>query len=181
MKGSHGKKKYYGKYRGTVVQNIDPQQLGRLLVSVPGVLGPIPSSWAEPCVPLAGLTFPPMGVFFVPPIGAGVWVEFEHGDPNAPIWSGCRWGAAAGIPPEAKAGVPATPNMVLQSFSQNRIVISSVPGEGITIETVAGANGPRIVVTTTGVKLSCGPLTSIELSPTDVKINGEALVVKSVV
>ena len=74
--------RFVGKYRGTVTQNIDPMLRGRLLCMVPDVLGPVPSSWAEPCVPLAGPTGPPMGVYLVPPIGAGVWVEFEQGDPG---------------------------------------------------------------------------------------------------
>ena len=76
--------RFYGKYRGTVINNVDPMQLGRLLVTVPDVLGAgVPSSWAEPCVPLAGPTVPPMGVYLVPPIGAGVWIEFERAGLNA--------------------------------------------------------------------------------------------------
>jgi hypothetical protein len=82
------------------------------------------------------------------------------------------------VPTAGKAGLPAAPNIVLQSLTQNRIVISSVPGEGITIETVAGQLGPRIVISSTGMTLSCGPTVSIELTPLAVKINGEALVVK---
>ena len=97
---------YYGKYRGTVLNNVDPEQRGRLMLSVPDVLGTVPSSWAEPCVPLAGPTGPPMGVYLVPPIGSGVWVEFEHGDPSYPIWVGCRWGAQSDIPPLARASLP---------------------------------------------------------------------------
>ncbi len=174
-------RKYYGKYRGTVFNNLDPDQRGRLMLTVPDVLGAIPSSWAEPCVPLAGPTGPPMGVYMVPPFGAGVWVEFEHGDPSKPVWVGCRWGGQSDVPAAAQAGLPAAPNIVFQSLTQNRIVISSVPGEGVTIETTGGQLGPRVELTTTGLKLTCGPLTSIELSPTEVKINGEALVVKSVV
>src|SRR5262249_54333456 len=80
--------RYYGKYRGVVVNNADPEMTGRLLVTVPDVPGPAPSSWAVPCVPLAGPTGQPMGVYLVPPIGAGVWVEFEQGDPERPIWVG---------------------------------------------------------------------------------------------
>jgi hypothetical protein len=75
--------KYYGKYRGTVLNNVDPEQRGRLMLNVPDVLGVIPSSWAEPCVPLAGPTGPPMGVYLVPPIGAGVWVAIRHSTPGA--------------------------------------------------------------------------------------------------
>jgi hypothetical protein len=65
--------KYYGKYRGTVLNNIDPKLMGRLLVTVPDVLGPVPSSWAVPCVPLAGPTGPPMGVYMVRLYGAANW------------------------------------------------------------------------------------------------------------
>ena len=72
MNGTGPNKTYYGKYRGTVLNNIDPEQRGRLMLTVPDVLGPIPSSWAEACVPRAGPTGPPMGVYLVPPIGTGV-------------------------------------------------------------------------------------------------------------
>jgi uncharacterized protein involved in type VI secretion and phage assembly len=72
--------KYYGIYRGTVVNNIDPMQLGRIMVTVTDVGGLTPSTWAMPCVPLAGKQ---MGTFMVPQIGAGVWIQFEAGDPTA--------------------------------------------------------------------------------------------------
>ena len=39
-------RRYYGKYRGTVVNNIDPMMRGRLLVTVADVGGLTPSSWA---------------------------------------------------------------------------------------------------------------------------------------
>ena len=101
MSESDGGKKYYGKYRGTVINNVDPMMLGRLLVEVPDVVGLVPSSWAVPCVPLAGPTGPPMGVYMVPLIGAGVWIEFEQGNPDYPIWVGCRWGLPSDIPTAA--------------------------------------------------------------------------------
>ena len=41
--------KYFGKYRGTVVNNVDPLQIGRILVMVPDVSGIVPTSWAMPC------------------------------------------------------------------------------------------------------------------------------------
>ena len=68
---------FYGKFRGTVVNNVDPLLRGRLLLEVPDVSGLVPSSWAEPCVPLAGPTGPPMGVHFVPPIGAVILVRLS--------------------------------------------------------------------------------------------------------
>ena len=90
----NGSRQYFGKYRGMVVSNVDPMQIGRLLVQVPDVLGPIPSSWAMPCLPFTGKQ---MGMWCLPQIGAGVWVEFEQGNPDYPIWSGCWYGIAAEV------------------------------------------------------------------------------------
>lgn len=82
----HGR--YYGKYRGKVVENIDPLVLGRIIAEVPALPGSI-LNWAMPSVPYAGLQ---VGFFAIPPIGANVWIEFEEGDPGRPIWGGCFWG-----------------------------------------------------------------------------------------
>jgi len=143
--------KFWGKYRGTVVNNIDPEQRGRLLVTVPDVLALVPSTWAEPCTPLAGPTGPPMGVYLVPPIGAGVWVEFEQGDPDYPIWVGCRWGTAADIPSLAHAGLPVSPSIVLQTAGQNSVVISDVPGPAGGIMLRCGSS--TVMITQTGISL----------------------------
>jgi hypothetical protein len=79
-------KRHWGKYRGTVVDNQDEPPCGRLLVSVPGI---VIANWAMPCVPVTD-SF--MGTFVRPRVGANVWVEFERGDPDKPIWVGCWWG-----------------------------------------------------------------------------------------
>ena len=93
---------FYGKFRGTVSTNDDPQRMGRLQALVPAVWGNAPGPWAMPCVPMAGLN---AGVFAVPPVGAGVWVEFEGGDPTLPIWAGGYWGSAAEMPPSSLGGI----------------------------------------------------------------------------
>jgi hypothetical protein len=169
---------YYGKYRGTVLNNVDPEQRGRLMLTVPDVLGAIPSSWAEPCVPLAGPTGPPMGVYLVPPIGAGVWVEFEHGDADYPIWSGCRWGAQSDIPSMAKAGNPADPNIVIQSLLQHVVMISDMPPTpatgGIILKSTTGA---MIVVNDSGIYITNGKGATITMVGPTVTINNGALVV----
>ena len=94
--------KYFGKYRGTVVGNVDPLQRGRLQVLVPTLLG-VEASWAMPCVPYAG---DGVGFYFLPELGTSVWVEFEAGDISYPIWSGCFWNeggiAAADADPKIK-------------------------------------------------------------------------------
>jgi hypothetical protein len=94
--------RFYGKYRGLVAINVDPKNMGRLKAVVPEVLGEIPSSWALPCVPYAGTG---AGFFAIPPIGAGVWIEFEAGDVSRPIWTGAWW--ATGEVPMDEKGIPA--------------------------------------------------------------------------
>lgn len=171
--GGSTTQRYFGKYRGTVINNVDPMQVGRLLVQVPDVLGPTPSSWAEPCVPLAGPTGPPMGAYMVPPVGAGVWVEFEQGDPEHPIWVGCRWGQTTDIPPLAKLGNPADPNIVIQSLAQHTFMISDVPPTpatgGIVLKSLTGA---MIVVNDAGIFINNGKGASIMLTGPSVNIVG---------
>ncbi|KAF0094317.1 MAG: hypothetical protein E1N59_2033 [Puniceicoccaceae bacterium 5H] len=173
---SDQEKKYYGKFRGTVINNIDPEMRGRLLVQVPDVVGLTPSSWAEPCTPLAGPTGPPMGVYLVPPIGAGVWVEFEQGDPEYPIWVGCRWGTTADVPPTAKAGLPVSPSIVLQTAGQHSITISDMPGAagGILLKTLTGA---LISVSDTGIIISNGKGAMINMVGPTTDINTGALTI----
>jgi uncharacterized protein involved in type VI secretion and phage assembly len=169
-------KRYYGKYRGTVTANVDPEQRGRIQVEVPDVLFEIPSTWAESCVPLSGTTGFPMGMYVVPPVDAAVWVEFEHGDPNLPIWVGCRFPSSSDVPSAATDGVPGDANIIIQSLAKHFIMISDVPGEGgITLQSSSGA---QIVVTDIGITLSSGDGgTSIELTEASVDINSGTLTV----
>jgi hypothetical protein len=103
--------RFFGKYRGLVVMNVDPMQIGRLKAMVPEVLGEIPSSWALPAAPYAGTG---AGLFTIPPIGAGVWIEFEAGDVSRPIWTGAWW--ATGEVPMDEKGAPAqTTTKILRS------------------------------------------------------------------
>ena len=163
---------YYGKYRGLVLNNIDPLQQGRLLVQVPDVLGLGLSSWAMPCVPIAG---PQMGVYVVPIIGAKVWVEFEGGNSDYPIWSGGFWGSAAEVPALALAGIPASPNIVLQTTGQNTIMVSDVPGTGgIMLKSTTGA---FILVNDIGITISNGKGATIVMAGPTVTINNGALVI----
>jgi len=140
---------------------------GRLLVEVPAVLGEAPSSWAEPCVPLAGPTGTPMGVYLVPPVGAGVWVEFAQGDPGRPIWVGCRWGSSSDLPDQATAGLPETPSIVLQTATKNTIVISDVPGPSGGIMLRVG--GSTLTITEDGISLKA---TKVEISASTVTVTG---------
>jgi hypothetical protein len=170
--------RYYGKYRGTVVENVDPLLRGRLLLEVTGVTGLVPTSWAEACVPLAGPTGPAMGVYMVPPIGAGVWVEFEQGDPGKPIWVGCRWGSPSDVPPLALAGLPVSPNICMQTLGQQLLMLSDMPPSplsgGIVLKSFSGAT---LIVNDAGIFIQNGKGASITLMGPKVDINMGALTV----
>jgi hypothetical protein len=180
--------KYFGLYRGTVVNNVDPTQCGRIQVIVPDVGGLTPSTWAMPCVPVAGVQ---SGVYGVPPIGSGVWLQFEGGDPDYPVWVGSWWGSAAEVPASALAPPPVPPgqNVVIQTTLQHLFMVSDavpvpvlapVPAPapagtgGIIIRSPSGA---MIVVNDTGIYIHNGKGASIEMIGTSVMINKVALVV----
>jgi hypothetical protein len=169
--------KYYGKYRGTVINNIDPLQIGRIQVMVPDVSNLVPTSWAMPCVPLAGKQ---EGTFFLPQIGAGVWVEFEQGDPDYPIWVGGFWGIAAEVPALALVPPPIPPgqNIVMQTTLQNTVLISDAAPTPITGGIVLkSTTGAMIVVNDSGIYIQNGKGASIFMVGPTVTINQGALVV----
>lgn len=140
--------RHYGKYRGIVVDNEDPQERGRVSVRIPSVLGE-QVLWALPCTPYAG---PGIGWFAVPPAGASVWVEFEGGQRNHPIWAGCFWdpgelpaGAAADVvllrTPGATVRIEQSGTVEVETSGGAKLVLS---GSEITMEAPAirsNANG----------------------------------------
>jgi uncharacterized protein involved in type VI secretion and phage assembly len=163
---------FFGKYRGTVINNVDPMQMGRLMVQVPDVSNVLPSTWAMPCLPFAGIQ---SGMYAIPAIGAGVWVEFEQGNSDYPIWVGCFWGSAAEIPALALAGPPAVQSIVLQTTGQNTLMISDVPGPtgGILLKSNTGA---MIAINALGITITNGAATIALTGPT-VTVNEGALAV----
>ena len=165
--------KFHGKYRGTVLDNVDPLQIGRLMVQVADVSNVLPSTWAMPCMPFSGIQ---SGFYAVPDIGAGVWIEFEHGDPDYPIWVGGYWGEVAELPTLANLIPPALFGFALQTTLQNGLLISDVPGPtgGIMIKSAAGAT---LIVNDTGIYIQNGKGASITLVGPSVAVNGTALVV----
>jgi uncharacterized protein involved in type VI secretion and phage assembly len=164
-------RKFFGKHRGTVVDNVDSDQRGRIQVMVPDVSGTALSTWALPALPIGGLM---MGLFSVPAVGSGVWVEFEHGDINYPIWTGVYWGSAAEVPALSQSLVPGIPGIALQTVLQNGIVISDVPGPtgGIMLKSTSGA---KILINNEGITISNGQGAMIQMTGPSVVINEGAL------
>jgi uncharacterized protein involved in type VI secretion and phage assembly len=165
--------RYFGKYRGMVLTNVDPMQIGRLLVQVPDVLGVSTSSWAMPCFPVTGKQ---MGFWAIPQIGTGVWVEFEQGDIDHPIWSGCWYGSAADVPPLALSTQPPLSSVFMQTATQVTFQLSDLPGPagGILLKTATGA---MIMVNDVGITISNGKGATIVMAGPTVTINNGALVV----
>ncbi len=163
--------RFFGKYRGFVIDNVDPLQTGRLMVQVPDVSNILPSTWAMPCLPFAGIQ---SGFYAVPEIGSQVWIEYEQGDADYPIWVGCFWGSAADVPALALAGAPGLQQIVVQTAIQNTLLISDVPGPtgGIMLKSSTGA---LISVSDTGITISNGQGATITMIGPAVTVNEGAL------
>jgi uncharacterized protein involved in type VI secretion and phage assembly len=155
---------FFGKFRGTVTDNKDPKSLGRLLLSVPDVFGDDSSGWALPASPYAG---DGVGLFLLPPVGALVWVEFEHGEPDYPVWTGCFW--AEGQLPVT----PATADKKILKTAAGTILVDDTPGSAsVSVETTAGMS---IKLDTNGITIDNGQGAKIELTGPKASINGAAL------
>ena len=160
--------KFFGKYRGKVENNLDPQMMGRVQVSCPAVLGDGTQSWAMPCSPYGG---PGVGFFAVPPVGADVWVEFEAGDPNLPILAGCFW---------AIGDVPATPALASTKIWKTDTItlkLDDLQGAGgVTIQVDSPTVTMPISITcqSAGLEIKMGGST-IQLEGIKVSVNEGAL------
>jgi hypothetical protein len=171
---------FFGKYRGKVENNVDPRQLGRLQVSVPSVLGDTKLPWAMPCVPYAGNK---VGWFALPPKGANVWVEFEGGNIDYPIWTGCFWSPGE-IP--AKPAV-ATTKMIKTESIELRLddakgaggVTLKVGAPGVSVPITINATSKGVQITTQGAKVRVTPAAiELTLPPAGVKLATSGLQLK---
>ncbi|WP_127556035.1 phage baseplate assembly protein V [Saccharospirillum alexandrii] len=133
--------RYYGKYRGTVEDNKDPENMGRLRARVPKVLGDVVSPWALPCTPYAG---DGSGQYSIPPVGAGLWIEFEAGDPSQPIWSGCWW--SPDQVPTNQDGDGKVPGMKVIRSEQGMMVSFDDDGQTLSVSDSDGSNILKIEV-----------------------------------
>lgn len=174
--------RFFGKFRGRVTDNDDPLKVGRVRAQVPDVFGDEDCGWALPCFPLAAAG---MGLFMVPPVDAWVWVEFEYGDPEKPIWTGSFF-------PDDPAAVPGAIAQLLPLVGVEKDTIALKTGDWlITIQrdkvVVASLQGPvprtRLNITANDIKLTneqvpnapSPPSATVELSGPSVRINGSAL------
>ncbi len=159
----NGAGQFYGKFRGVVSDNGDPNNLGRIRAKVPDVYGEEESGWAIPSVPYAGKS---VGLFLIPPTNALVWIEFEHGDPDYPIWSGCFW--ADGEVPVS----PASADKKVLKTGAGTITLDDTQGStSITIETT---NNLKLKMDQQGIEISNGSQ-KIMISSSSVSVDDGAL------
>ncbi len=184
---------FFGKYRGVVTGIEDPLKIGRIRAQVPDALGDHESGWAMPCAPFGGKG---LGFFSLPTVGAGVWIEFEHGDPEYPIWTGAWWGSSGELASEL-ANSPYK-MVVIKTAGGNSILLDDSDSNGaITLQT---AGGQKIILNSDGIKLDNGKggtitidnsstttialsssikltnaASTVELSPASVSVNNGAL------
>jgi uncharacterized protein involved in type VI secretion and phage assembly len=175
-------RRFYGKYRGIVVDNADPEKLGRLKARVPSVLGnEVVTGWAMPCTPYGGDMN--QGFLFIPEVGAGVWIEFEEGDLEFPVWVGTFWSKPGGeseLPKLCKSDGSDETNIqdpptgkIIKTLKGHTIQFEDKDGEeSVTIveatnnnvitmnqdgiKILDGANGHEIVLDTSGISISDG-------------------------
>jgi hypothetical protein len=136
--------RYFGKYRGQVTDNNDPDNLGRVKANVPRLLGDEETGWALPAFVYGGIS--EQGLFAVPDIGAGVWIEFEGGDLSYPIWSG-TWFTSGAIPESAQAG-----KKVFKTKSGHKMVFDD---DGGSLE-ITDSNGNSVSMDSSTVKITAG-------------------------
>ena len=160
--------RFFGKYRGIVSDNQDPLMIGRIRATVPDVMGADESGWAMPCAPFGGSQ---TGFFSIPSTGAGVWMEFEHGDPDYPIWSGCWWGSVKDMP--SSLLTPPYKKVLIQTDGGHQVILDDTPGMGgITLKT---SGGQKIVLDSLGIEIDDGMGGKVKLTGPQVSINDGAM------
>jgi uncharacterized protein involved in type VI secretion and phage assembly len=158
---------FWGKFRGTVTSVDDPDRIGRIKARVADVYGDNESGWARPCAPFGGAQ---MGLFVLPKVGASVWVEFEHGDPDLPVWTGVFWNNASDRPSSLQP--TASEKVLIQTTGGHKITLDDGASGGITLET---SNGQKLTLTQQGIEIDNGQGGKIKLSSNQVSVNDGAL------
>ena len=158
-------RRLYGKFRGIVTNNQDPDQQGRIRAKVPELFGDDPTGWAMPCVPFAP---PDAGWLALPEVDSNVWIEFEAGDPSRPIWVGGWW-------PQGKAPAVSSPSVkLLQTAAGHKITLDDTSGsELVSVEDKSGA---KITLSQQSLELKKGSM-KIQLTDSQITINDGALTV----
>lgn len=149
--------RFYGKYRGLVIDNQDPDSLGRIRAKVPELLGDVETGWALPALPYSG---DGVGVYTVPATDAGIWIEFESGDVSHPIWTGCWWGR--GQLPKDETGAATTPLRKIIRTEEGLLLSLDDGGKTIALSDSNGSNLIKFEVQQGQIKMQAATKVVVE-------------------
>lgn len=149
--------RFYGKYRALVTDNQDPNNLGRVKARVPEILGDVATGWALPALPYSG---DGVGVYTIPDVDAGVWIEFEAGDVSRPIWTGCWWGDNQ--IPRDETGASTSPQKKIVRTEEGLLLAFDDGGKTIALSDSNGNNFLKIEVQSGQIKVQAGSKVVIE-------------------
>jgi uncharacterized protein involved in type VI secretion and phage assembly len=170
--------RFFGKYRGLVKDNKDPQGLGRIQATVPAISG-MTTNWALPCTPYAGAS---VGFYTMPPVGAKVWIEFEGGDPTFPIWSGCFWQTGE-VPAEVKTNNDDPSQVKVLKTRVATLWVNDTDKQGqVTLQfndpTASEPVTITVVLDSTGLAITCQGsqgTSKVTMTPQDIQTNSATL------
>ena len=151
------RERHFGKYRGIVRDVADPDKLGRIRALVPAVYGEQDSPWAMPSLPFAGAQH---GLALLPEVGDGVWIEFEGGDINFPIWTGCWWADGQRPAPDSEKA------RLLATSAGHQVLIDEDADEMKLIH----PGGAEITLNADGITLSMGSC-ELKISSSEINLN----------
>lgn len=164
--------RFYGKHRAFVADNADPENRGRLRLNIPDVLGnDVVSGWALPCAPYGGTAG--QGFFFIPENKAGVWVEFEQGLLDYPVWVGTFWAKPGGtteVPPPGDSQSPPT-SKIIKTLKHTIELADDDGSEAIIVTDTTNKN--KVTMDQNGITVEDQNSNKIELSASGVKIQAD--------
>jgi uncharacterized protein involved in type VI secretion and phage assembly len=149
--------RFYGKYRALVSDNQDPNNLGRVKARVPEILGDVTTGWALPALPYSG---DGVGVYTIPAVDAGIWIEFEAGDLSRPLWTGCWWGDNQ--IPKDQTGANTTPQKKIIRTEEGLLLAFDDGGKTIALSDSDGTHFLKIEVQSGQITVQAGSKVVVE-------------------
>jgi uncharacterized protein involved in type VI secretion and phage assembly len=180
----------HGVYSASVLDNRDPEGLGRVLVRVPGLDDAVGAGgvWARVATLMAGRN---RGTLFIPDAGDEVLVAFERGDQRVPYVLGALWNAKARPPAEARDAAAvklirsrngvtlrirdddSTSGLVIETAGGQRITLQDGPGS----VRVEDSNGNSVSMAASGVTVTAS--STVTLTASQVDVNAGAVTVNA--
>ena len=145
---------YYSVYDGKVIDNVDPENKGRLKISCPKVWGN-DTEVNKLVTPRGIFSGKKIGFHAMPQIGDVIWITFRNGHPDYPLWEYGWWVNDGQIELAAKdIYVFATPkghvwvideskDTIFFSFKDGKTI--EITGDNINLGTLGGSAEPAVL------------------------------------